>query len=135
MRWTCSTRAARSSAWTRQFLQNMGIDKKDANSTGGVPNKLKLDEVDSLLRQGAYDVFSEDDSATDASTSEKTSAILWREEPLSLERELRTLVHQRCPRRLLSLRKGKQTNVDVNDPDLFGKKLMPDASAAPEPNI
>ena len=113
----------------------MGIGKKDANSTGGVPNDLKRDEVNSLLRRGAHDVFNADDSATDASTSEKTSARFWREEPLSLERELRPLVHQRCPRRLLPLRKAKETNVDVNDPDLSGKKLMPDASTAPEPNI
>ena len=103
----------------RQYLQSMGIDKKDAKSTGGTPDDLKRDEVNSFLRRGAYDVLSEDDFAADASTSEKTSAELWREEPLSLERELGPLIHQRSPRRLLPLRKGKETNVDVSEPDLL----------------
>ena len=102
-----------------------------AEEEGGRP-KFTSSEVDSLLKHGAYDLFREDDKASDQFREANIEDIL-------LSRTTR-IVHDNSAQVGSTFSKASftsqyaDTELDVNDPD-FWKKVMPHQAHKPNPNI
>lgn len=139
-------RASKKLGLDQAILQNMGKAEpiqsvstpgnKSTNKSASLLNDMNRSDIDSLLKKGAYDVFNEDNAAADAFTSEDIVEILQRR-----SRVLRSTAADAGPSEFskASFKVGEQgagkgPDVALDDPD-FWKKLMPEASAAPDPNI
>jgi superfamily II DNA or RNA helicase len=111
----------------------LGLDQAVLNNVdeGTGRPKFSAKEVDSLLKYGAYDIFRDDDKASEDFREENIDQIL--------ERRTRTIVHESTNAAGSSFSKASfisqgATDLDINDPD-FWKKLMPDQQEKPNPDI
>lgn len=98
---------------------------------GGRP-KFTSAEVDALLKHGAYDLFREDDRASEDFREANIEDIL--------QSRTTHIVHDQANETGSTFSKASftsehaDTNLDVNDPD-FWKKVMPHQAFRPNPNI
>jgi len=138
-------RASKKLGLDQAILQNMGktesvfagaVNAKAKNKNTSLLNDMNRTDIDSLLKKGAYDVFNEDNAAADAFTSEDIHQIL-----TGRTRVLSSTAANAGPSEFskasFKVEKDDDENkgdLALDDPD-FWKKLMPEASKAPDPNI
>lgn len=139
-------RASKKLGLDQAILQNMGktnpasstaiASGNKTNKSVSILNDMNKTDIDSLLKKGAYDVFNEDDAAADAFTSEDIHEILQRRSHVlrSTAADAGPSEFSKASFKVGEQGAGKGPDVALDDPD-FWKKLMPEASAAPDPNI
>mmetsp|Transcript_2659 Transcript_2659/g.4794 ORF Transcript_2659/g.4794 Transcript_2659/m.4794 type:complete len:1931 (-) Transcript_2659:2818-8610(-) len=126
-------RASKKLGLDHAVLQNMGVEgmeKKNQSLLG----EMKKNDIDSLLKKGAYDVFNEDDTAADAFTKEDIDLILERRTTL-----LQSAAANSGPSAFSKASFASETqkpgeSVELDDPD-FWRKLMPAAASGPDPSL
>ncbi|KAK4536923.1 hypothetical protein CDCA_CDCA10G2948 [Cyanidium caldarium] len=120
-------RASKKLGLDQAVLQNMGIGDRD-----NVFSAMGRDDINRLLRRGAYDVFNEDDSAADAFTTDNIENIMARR-----TKTVKTGAAEAGPSAFSKATFAAEADVDrswLNDKN-FWANLMPQAAAAPDPNI
>jgi len=127
-------RASKKLGLDHAVLQNMGVETETNKKNQNVLAEMKKEDIDSLLKKGAYDVFNEDDSAADAFSAEDIDHILARRTTL-----LQTGATNAGPSAFSKANFAAETNkgvenVELDDPD-FWKKLMPAAASGPDPAL
>jgi len=100
------------------------IDKKNEFEKQTQTKSFSSEEVASLLKNGAYDIFRDDDDASNAFCEENIEQIL--------SRRTKTIVHEETGASNFSkasfASESAQPELDVNDPD-FWRKLMPEMAS------
>eukprot|EP00180_Rhodochaete_pulchella_P003546 Plantae.Rhodophyta-Rhodochaete_pulchella.ctg6157.p1 GENE.Plantae.Rhodophyta-Rhodochaete_pulchella.ctg6157~~Plantae.Rhodophyta-Rhodochaete_pulchella.ctg6157.p1 ORF type:complete len:1056 (-),score=215.73 Plantae.Rhodophyta-Rhodochaete_pulchella.ctg6157:35-2833(-) len=126
-------RASKKLGLDHAVLQNMGVES-ESKKNQNVLAEMKRDDIDSLLKKGAYDVFNEDDSAAEAFSAEDIDHILERRTTL-----LKTGAANAGPSafsKATFAAEGQKEGetVELDDPD-FWKKLMPAKATGPDPTL
>jgi len=121
----------------------MGLDQavlKGFESNASDDDRLSKDEVENLLRRGAYDIFSED---KDGAAEKESNSFVQQDIDSILERRSTTVVHEntgsksnaaggtfskaRFVSKTPDALKGRREDVDIEDPD-FWRKMIGDPS-------
>ncbi|KAK4530119.1 hypothetical protein CCYA_CCYA03G0976 [Cyanidiococcus yangmingshanensis] len=124
-------RASKKLGLDQAVLQNMGVDQG-----GNILSALGKDDINRLLRRGAYDVFNEDDSAADAFTTENIENIMARRTKTIKTGGAGDLGPSAFSKATFTAESDSNFGDEtwLNDKE-FWKKLMPQAASAPNPDI
>jgi len=126
-------RASKKLGLDQAVLQNMGVDQ---GGSGNMLSTMGRDDINRLLRRGAYDVFNEDDSAADAFTAENIENIMARRTKTIKTGGAGDVGPSAFSKATFTADADGMFGDEtwLNDKE-FWKKLMPLAASAPNPDI
>jgi hypothetical protein len=124
-------RASKKLGLDQAVLQNMGVDPG-----GNILSAMGKDDINRLLRRGAYDVFNEDDSAADAFTAENIENIMARRTKTITTGGTGDTGPSAFSKATFAAESDSNFGDEtwLNDKE-FWKKLLPDAASKPNPDI